>query len=240
MLQEIKAKFPNIHIHAFSPMEIYYFSQKSGKSIAFTLESLIDCGLGSLPGTAAEVLDDQLREKICPGKVKVSTWVDIIKTAHKLGLKSTATILFGHLETPEQIAHHLEIIRQIQHETRGFTEFVPLPFVPFRTPLNKTLRNKGILPFYKIRLIHALFRIFFADSIPNIQASWPKLGLDRALQCVFSGVNDLGGTLYEENITKSAGGKYGEKVSLSQFHREIKRAGKIPQLRTTLYEFLDE
>jgi len=237
MLREIKAKFPNIHIHAFSPMEIYYFSQKSGKSISSTLESLIDCGLDSLPGTAAEILDETIRKVICPGKVTVKTWIKIVKTAHRLGLKSTATILFGHLETPRQMAQHIETIRTIQYETRGFTEFVPLPFVPLSTPLGKMLSAKEMIPFDRIRLIHALFRIYFGNSIHNIQSSWPKLGLDRALSLTFSGVNDLGGTLHEEHITKSAGGNHGEKVSIQEFREKITNAGKIPQLRTTLYEF---
>ena len=239
MLQGIKARFPHIHIHAFSPMEVCYFSQKSRKSISSTLECLIENGLDSLPGTAAEVLDDQLRKQICPEKINVATWIEVVKTAHRLGLKSTATILFGHIETAEQTAHHLHILREIQHETHGFTEFIPLPFVPFHTPLGKRFGFKEIFPFRRVRLFHALCRIFFHHSIPNIQASWPKLGLDRALSCVFSGVNDLGGTLYQENITRSAGGNHGEKVALSEFQQKILEAGKIPQLRNTLYELLD-
>ena len=239
MLQEIKVRFPHIHIHAFSPMEVYYFSQRSRKSISFTLERLIENGLDSLPGTAAEVLDDQLRTEICPEKIDVATWIEVIKTAHRLGLRSTATILFGHIETAEQTAHHLHILREIQDETHGFTEFIPLPFVPFHTPLGKRSGFKEIFPFCRVQLFHALCRIFFHHSIPNIQSSWPKLGLDHALSCVFSGVNDLGGTLYQENITRSAGGNHGEKVSLAEFQRKILEAGKIPQLRNTLYELLD-
>jgi CofH subfamily radical SAM domain protein len=238
-LQEIKAKFPHIHIHAFSPMEVYYFSQKSGQSLTATLESLIDSGLDSLPGTAAEILDDQLRKLICPGKLNVATWIEVVKTAHRLGLKSTATILFGHIETPEQVGQHLQILREIQYETNGFTEFIPLPFVPFRTALGDKWEVKEMLAFHRVRLFYALFRIFWGKLIPNIQASWPKLGLDRALECVFTGANDLGGTLYQENITRSAGGTHGEKVSLGQFQRRIQEAGKVPQLRNTLYELLD-
>jgi CofH subfamily radical SAM domain protein len=240
MLQEIKTKFPQVHIHAFSPMEIYYFSQKSGRPVTSTIESLMDNGLDSFPGTAAEVLDDRLRMQICSEKVKVATWIEIVRTAHRLGLKSTATILFGHLETPAQAARHLEIIREIQSETHGFTELIPLPFVPFQTPLGKMFGIKEILPFHRIRFFYALCRIFCGSSIPNIQASWPKLGLDRALECVFSGVNDLGGTLYQENITRSAGGVHGERVTLSQFRRAIGAAGRIPRLRNTLYEFLGD
>ncbi|MFB3886256.1 MAG: 5-amino-6-(D-ribitylamino)uracil--L-tyrosine 4-hydroxyphenyl transferase CofH [Thermodesulfobacteriota bacterium] len=239
MLQEIKLRFPRIHIHAFSPMEVYYFSQRTRKSISFTLERLIQSGLDSLPGTAAEVLDDRLRKEICPEKIDVATWIEVVKTAHRLGLRSTATILFGHIETPEQTARHLHLLRGIQEETHGFTELIPLPFVPFHTPLGKRPGSKDIFPFPRIRLFHALCRIFFYHSIQNIQASWPKLGLDHALCCVFSGVNDLGGTLYQENITRSAGGNHGEKVSLAEFRQKILQAGKIPQLRNTLYEPLN-
>ena len=240
MLQEIRTQFPGIHIHAFSPMEIYYFSQKTGRPVRSILESLIDRGLGSLPGTAAEILDDRVRQQICPEKVNVATWVEIVKTAHRLGLKSTATILLGHVEGPDQIALHLQVLRDIQHETSGFTEFIPLPFVPFETALGRRSGIREMLPFRRIRLFYALCRLFFGRSIPNIQASWPKLGLDRALECVFSGVNDLGGTLYQENITRSAGGVHGEKVSLGQLKRAIEKAGKTPQLRDTLYNPLSD
>ena len=239
MLRGIKVRFPNIHIHAFSPMEVYYFSQKSGKSISSILECLIKNGLDSIPGTAAEVLDDQLRKQICPGKIDVATWIEVVKTAHRVGLKSTATILFGHIETVEQTAHHLHLLREIQNETHGFTEFIPLPFVPFHTLLGKRAGIKGISPYHRMRLFLGLCRIFFHHSIPNLQASWPKLGLDQALSCVFSGVNDLGGTLYQENITRSAGGVHGEKVSLGEFHQRILEIEKVPQLRNTLYQFLN-
>jgi 5-amino-6-(D-ribitylamino)uracil---L-tyrosine 4-hydroxyphenyl transferase len=239
MLRAIKSQFPHIHIHAFSPMEVYYFSQKSGKSLVSTLECLIQNGLDSLPGTAAEVLDDRLRKKICPEKIGTSTWVEVIKTAHRMGLRSTATVLFGHIETPKQLVDHLVLLREIQGEKHGFTELIPLPFVPFQTPLGRKAGVNGPLSFGRQRHFYALCRIFFHHSIPNLQASWPKLGLDQALACTFSGVNDLGGTLYQENITRCAGGIHGEKVTLGDFERRILDAGKIPQLRNTLYQFLD-
>jgi len=240
MLCEIKACFPSIHIHAFSPMEIYYFSKISGRSLTATLESLMKSGVDSMPGTAAEILDDGIRQKICPEKIGVESWIEVVKKAHTLGLRSTATIMFGHIESPVHLAQHLEIIRNIQYETRGFTEFVPLPFVPFRTALAATYGIQDMLPFDRVRLFHALCRLFFRNSIPHIQASWPKLGLDRALECTFSGVDDVGGTLYQENITRSAGGDHGERVLLSEFHQKISKIGKVPQLRTTLYDFLDD
>jgi 5-amino-6-(D-ribitylamino)uracil---L-tyrosine 4-hydroxyphenyl transferase len=240
MLQTIKRRFPHIHIHAFSPMEVYYFSQQSGRTLASTLECLIENGLDSLPGTAAEVLDDSLRKQICPEKIKVADWIEVIRTAHRMELKSTATVLFGHIETPEQLAQHLGLLRRIQEETSGFTEMIPLPFIPFQTSLGKKAGIKGMLPFDRQRHFYALCRIFFYHSIPNLQASWPKLGLDQALACTFSGVNDLGGTLYQENISRSAGGSYGEKVTLAEFKKKIIEIGKVPQLRNTVYQFLDD
>ena len=239
MLRAIKSRFPRIHIHAFSPMEVSYFSQKSGKSLGSTLEALLENGLDSLPGTAAEILDDQVRRKICPEKIDTATWIKVVKTAHQMGVKSTATVLFGHIETREQLAGHLHLIRKIQQETGGFTELIPLPFIPFQTPLGREEEMKEPLSFSRQRCFYALCRIFFYHSIPNLQASWPKLGLDQALACTFSGVNDLGGTLYQENITRSAGGHHGEKVSLGEFHHRILQIGKVPQLRNTLYQFMD-
>jgi len=137
MLRAIKSRFPRIHIHAFSPMEVTYFSQKSGKSLGMTLEALLENGLDSLPGTAAEILDDQVRRKICPEKIDTATWIKVVKTAHQMGVKSTATVLFGHIETREQLAGHLHLIRKIQQETGGFTELIPLPFIPCQTPLGR-------------------------------------------------------------------------------------------------------
>jgi FO synthase subunit 2 len=240
MLRAIKSSFPCVHIHAFSPMEISYFSQKSGCSLRSTLECLIKNGLDSFPGTAAEILDDRVRRKICPEKIDTATWTKVVKTAHRMGLRSTATVLFGHIETREQLVRHLHLIREIQHDTGGFTELIPLPFVPFQTPLGREKEMKEALSFSRQRYFYALCRIFFFHSIPNLQASWPKLGLDQALACTFSGVNDLGGTLYQENITRSAGGDHGEKVSLGEFRRRILEVGKIPRLRNTMYQLLDD
>jgi 7,8-didemethyl-8-hydroxy-5-deazariboflavin synthase CofH subunit len=240
MLRSIKGQFPHIHIHAFSPMELHYFSQRAGIPLTATLEALMASGLDSFPGTAAEILDDALRRELCPEKGTVATWINVVTTAHRMGLKSTATILFGHIETPFQIARHLQILRDIQRDTHGFTELVPLPFVPYHTSLGNRYHVTEMLSFDRIRLFYALCRLFYRDLIPNLQSSWPKLGLNRALECVLSGVNDVGGTLYQENITRSAGGIHGEKVSLRQFYQGIRAVGKIPRLRTTLYEFPDD
>lgn len=239
MLQAIKAAYPDLHIHAFSPMEIEYFSHVSGSSISSVISQLMECGLGSIPGTAAEILDDGVRQVICPDKVTVLEWVDIITTAHRLGLSSTATILLGHIETTAQIVRHMEIIREIQKKTGGFTEFIPLIFVPYGTILGESF---GIsqMPLEKVYKFYALSRIYFHGLIPNIQSSWPKLGLDNAVKCLSASVNDLGGTLYEENITRSAGGNFGQKVSIEEFREQVIKAGKIPRLRDTLYNLLPD
>jgi len=240
MLQVIKAVYPDLHLHAFSPMEIKYFAHISGNSISSVISKLMECGLGSIPGTAAEILDDRVRQVICPEKVTASEWVDIITTAHRLGLKSTSTILFGHVEPHCQIVRHMEIIREIQKKTGGFTEFIPLVFVPYGTVLGKRFGISEPLSFEKVLKLYALSRIYFNGLISNIQSSWPKLGLENAIKCLSAGVNDLGGTLYEENITRSAGGNFGQKVSLEEFREQLIKVGKTPRLRDTLYHILPD
>jgi len=240
MLQAIKAAYPDLHIHAFSPMEIKYFSFITGSSISSIIGQLMECGLGSIPGTAAEILDDQVRQVICPDKVNTSEWIDIITTTHRLGLKSTATILLGHIETPRQLVRHMEIVHEIQRQTGGFTEFIPLIFVPYGTILGRRFGISEILSFEKVQRFYALSRIYFHGLIPNVQSSWPKLGLENAVRCLFSGVNDLGGTLYEENITRNAGGTFGQKVSLEEFREYVIKTGKTPRLRDTLYNLLPD
>ena len=240
MLPAIKAAYPELHLHAFSPMEIKYFSLISESSISLVISQLMQYELGSIPGTAAEILDDRLRQAICPGKLTTLEWIDIITTAHRMGLKSTATILLGHIETPRQIVRHMEIIRDIQKQTGGFTEFIPLIFVPYGTILGKRFDISEILPFHKVQRFYALCRIYFHRWIPNIQSSWPKLGLENAVKCLSAGVNDLGGTLYEENITRNAGGTFGQKVSLNEFREQVLKAGKTPRLRDTLYNPLPD
>lgn len=238
MLKAIKRTYPSIHIHAFSPMEIKYFSDMIGRRISFVIGKLIDCGLGSIPGTAAEILDDRIRQIICPQKITTSEWIDIITTAHHLGLKTTSTILIGHIETNSQIVGHMEIIRKIHKKTNGFTEFIPLIFVPYATLLGGKFKINKILSVEKVMKFYALARIYFNGQIPNIQASWPKLGLENAIKCLKAGVNDLGGTLYEENITRSAGGNYGQKISIEEFINRIIKIGKTPRLRDTFYNLL--
>jgi 7,8-didemethyl-8-hydroxy-5-deazariboflavin synthase CofH subunit len=240
IVQAIKSAYPDIHIHAFSPMEIKHFSVLSGNTIGSVLSELIECGLGSIPGTAAEILNDRVRQVICPEKVAVSEWVDIITTAHQLGLRSTATILIGHIETASQVVRHLEIIRTIQKKTSGFTELIPLIFIPYGTSLGRKFNIGSPISFEKVLKFYALSRIYLNGLINNIQASWPKLGLENAVKCLSAGVNDLGGTLYEENITRNAGGIFGQKVDLEEFREHILGAGKTPRLRDTLYNFLPD
>lgn len=238
MLQAIKRVHPGLHIHAFSPMEIKYFSDISGRTISSVIRKLMDCGLGSIPGTAAEILDDKVRQVICPEKITTSEWIDIITTAHRLGLRSTSTILIGHIETIHQIVQHMKILRGIQKKTGGFTEFIPLILVPYTTVLGRRFRIAERLPPERVFKFYSLARIYFNRLIPNIQASWPKLGLENAVKSLSAGINDLGGTLYEENITSNAGGNNGQQVSLKEFRESISRVGKTPRLRDTLYNLL--
>ncbi len=240
MLRAIKRAFPNIHIHAFSPMEIKYFSELSGEPIASIILKLMNYGLDSIPGTAAEILDDGVRRAICPEKLMTSEWVDIMTTAHGLGLKSTATILIGHIETAEQVVRHLEIVRDIQKKTGGFTEFIPLIFVPYTTSLGKRYGIREVVSHEKLSKFYSLSRIFFHRSIKNIQASWPKLGLENAIKCLSAGVNDLGGTLYEENITSSAGGNAGQMLSIQEVRDRVTKTGKTFRLRDTLYNIVPQ
>jgi 5-amino-6-(D-ribitylamino)uracil---L-tyrosine 4-hydroxyphenyl transferase len=239
MLQAIKEAHPSLHIHAFSPMEIMYFSEISGKSIGEVLDELIKAGLDSIPGTAAEILDEEVRKSICPEKISAADWENIIIAAHRKGLRTTATILVGHIETAESVVNHMNRIRDIQKETGGFTEFIPLVFVPFNTVLGNKFGIRTMIPISDLLKFYALSRIFFNGYIKNVQVSWPKLGFQNAVRCLFAGVNDFGGTLYEENITRCAGGQSGQMMGLEDIKLGILEAGKIPRLRDTLYNFLD-
>ena len=238
LIKAVRNNFPELHIHAFSPQEIYELAETTGKSYAAVIEKLVGCGLNSMPGTAAEILAKETRRKICPEKINTAAWVEIIKTAHMLGVKTSATVLFGHIESNEDLVYHLSLIRQIQDETGGFTEFIALPFISAKTslgklaPLEAVADDNGVLKFY------AVLRLYL-DNFKNIQTSWPKIGVTAALKSLECGVNDFGGTLMEENITKSAGGKFGEYLSEGEITNLIKRAGKIPVRRDTLYNYIN-
>ncbi|MDY6965658.1 MAG: 5-amino-6-(D-ribitylamino)uracil--L-tyrosine 4-hydroxyphenyl transferase CofH [Halobacteriota archaeon] len=233
MLEDIKSNFHNIHIHAFSPMEVYHAARNSNIDIEDTLKELKRSGLDSMPGTAAEILVDRVREIICPNKLSSDLWVRVIKTAHNLGIPTTATMMYGHVETEEERIEHLLKIREIQRATGGFTEFVPLPFLSKNTHLNG-YKTRGL---DNLRTL-AIARIILHGYIKNIQVSWVKLGKELAKLSLFCGANDLGGTLMEENISKSAGSIYGEYIKPEEFESMISRVGRIPKKRSTLYELI--
>jgi FO synthase len=229
---------PDIHLHAYSPMEIHYMCERSERSPDSVFEYLIECGLGSTPGTAAEVLDDGVRQRISPNKLPVARWVEIIEASHRAGLRSTSTVMFGHIEEPRELARHMRIVRELQERTGGITEFVPLSFIPFNTLLGRTHGVEEISS--QDNLKHtAAFRLALGKSITNLQASWVKMGLDAATESLRWGVNDLGGTLMEENISRMAGSHHGVRLEPDQLIDAARRAGRTPAQRTTLYEIVE-
>ena len=241
ILKAIKAQVPDMHIHAFSPFEIWYGALKSRMSTKAFIQDLIDHGLGSMPGTAAEILDVEIRKQLTKDKLSTEQWIDIITTAHQLGLPTTATIMYGHIDSPKHWVDHISKIRAIQKQTGGFTEFVPLGFVHYESPLYT--KNNHVRPgptFDENIKMHAISRVMLNGWIDNIQASWVKLGPEYATQMLRAGVNDLGGTLMNENITRSSGGIYGQEMTSSQMIEMISRAGLKPVRRNTLYKTLEQ
>ena len=235
IIETIKSKF-NVHIHAYSPMEIQHVVRNSEMSVAEVLKELKNAGLGSIPGTAAEILDDSIRDIICPKKLKTDEWVEIIKTAHRLGIPSTATILYGHIESLEDRIDHIFKIREIQKDTGGFTEFVPLKFMRKNNELGRMVNRE--FSFWESATVHALARVVLHPYCVNVQASWVKLGMTEVPKMLFLGVNDLGGTLMEESISKSAGSLAGEYMTPEDFEKLIKNACRTPKRRNTLYNLL--
>ena len=238
LLIALKKALPKIHIHAYSPFEIWYGAKKMKLSYSDFLEDLKECGLGSMPGTAAEILDKQIREKLTKNKLSTASWVEIIETAHSLGIPSTATIMYGHIDAPMHWAIHLDTIRRIQIETGGFTEFVPLSFVHYDSPLfleNPNLVRPGASD-NEIDLMHAVSRIALNGLIDNVQVSWTKLGAERARNLLSMGVNDMGGTLMNESISRSAGSKNGQEITEREMVDIIRSASKVPVRRNTLYK----
>lgn len=240
LLRAIKARLPNLHLHAFSPMEIVYGLEKTGLALPEYLRTLKEAGLGSMPGTAAEILDDEVRRQISPNKLQVRQWVEVIRTAHSLGIPTTSTMMYGHTEQPEHWVRHLLLLREIQRETGGFTEFVPLGFIHSQTRLYRAGRARPGSPFSEHLLVHALARILLGRHVPNIQVSWVKLGFADALACLEAGANDFGGTLMEESISKSAGANFGESVSPGELRALIRTIGRIPAERATTYKIRRE
>jgi FO synthase len=238
LLVTIKSEFPEIHIHAFSPMEIMYGARRTQMDYPDYIGMLREAGLGSIPGTAAEILDDSVREVLSHKKVDVTTWVEIISTAHALGVPTTSTIMYGHIETPRQVVNHLNIIRSIQKQTNGFTEFVPLRFIHENT----VLFRKGLVSPPPIGLLdfqmYAFSRLFLRGWVKNLQTSWVKLGVELAAITLKLGCNDFSGTLMEESITAQAGGTSGEFVPVDLIEEKAREMGRVAVERSTTYEKL--
>ncbi len=234
----IKAALPDMHIHAFSPFEIWYGASKTKMSYRDFLADLKAAGLGSMPGTAAEVLDTDVRMQLTKNKLSAEKWVEIIRTAHAVGIPTTATIMYGHIDAPEHWAAHIRLLRDIQKDTGGFTELVPLSFVHTESPLYAQNPDK-VRPgptALEVDLMHAVSRIMLHGWIDNIQVSWTKLGAERAHQMLSRGVNDLGGTLMNESISRAAGAAHGQEITARELAQIIRGAGRVPVRRNTIYE----
>ena len=236
----IKAALPNMHIHAFSPLEISQGAATLGTSVRDFLVQLKAAGLSTLPGTAAEILDDEIRQIICPDKLKTAQWINVLATAHEVGLKTTATIMFGHVERPIHWARHLLHVRALQARTGGITEFVPLPFVHMEAPLYRNGLTRMGPTFREVLLMHAVSRLVLHPLIPNIQASWVKLGAEGIRAVLEAGVNDLGGTLMNESISRAAGTTHGQEFPPDAMRALILSSGRSPRQRNTLYGDVDE
>jgi FO synthase len=234
-LRLAKATAPQLHLHAYSAMEIAHMCDISELPPAEVFAQLKDAGLGSTPGTAAEVLHDGVRARISPNKLPVARWVEIIEASHRAGLRSTATVMFGHIEEPWELAEHMRVIRELQERTGGITEFVPLSFIPFQTLLGRTHGVEEISREENLKHT-AVFRLALGRTIPNVQASWVKMGLDVATEALRWGVNDLGGTLMEESISRMAGSYHGVRLDPSDLIAAAHAAGRPAAERTTLYE----
>jgi FO synthase len=232
----IKAVTPDIHIHAFSPLEVTQGAQTLGLTLAAFLSELKAAGLGTLPGTAAEILDDEIRRIICPDKITTGQWLDVVETAHSVGLRTTATIMYGHVEGLEHWARHLLRLRALQLRTGGLTEFVPLPFVPMETPIYLHGRARSGPTYREAILMHAVARLALHPHVVNIQTSWVKMGPQGVKACLRAGANDLGGTLMNESITRAAGAVHGEELPPAEMEALISSIGRKPAQRTTLYQ----
>ncbi len=237
-LRLAKEAAPQIHLHAYSPMEIHFMCERSGRSPAAVFDYLREQGLGSTPGTAAEVLHDGVRQRISPNKLPVARWVEIIEACHASGLRSTSTVMFGHIEEPSELARHMRVVRELQERTGGITEFVPLSFIPFNTLLGRTHGVEEISREENLKHT-AAFRLALGREVKNLQASWVKMGLDAATESLRWGVNDLGGTLMEENISRMAGSQHGVRLEPEQLIEAARRAGRTPAQRTTLYDIVE-
>jgi FO synthase len=229
---------PALHLHAYSPMEVHFMCERSGRSPLQVFDYLRECGLGSTPGTAAEVLHDGVRARISPNKLPAARWVEIIEACHASGLRSTSTVMFGHIEEPWELARHMQVIRELQERTGGITEFVPLSFIPFHTMLGRTHGIEEISREENLKHT-AAFRLALGRTVKNLQASWVKMGIDAATESLRWGVNDLGGTLMEENISRMAGSQHGVRLEPEDLIAAARAGGRTPAQRTTLYEIVE-
>jgi 7,8-didemethyl-8-hydroxy-5-deazariboflavin synthase CofH subunit len=241
LCRAIKAALPEMHLHAFSPEEILYGSTRSGMPIPAYLAALKEAGLGTLPGTSAEILDQEIRDVIARGRITVDQWIEIITSAHGLGIRTTSTIMYGHVERPEHWIRHMDLLRRIQRDTGGFTEFVPLSLIHQEAPMYRRGLVAGVRPGatgIEVLRMHAIARLFLGPTFRNIQCSWVKEGPKLAQLLLAAGANDMGGTLINESISTSAGAGYGQLVPPAELRRLIRDAGRIPAQRNTEYELL--
>jgi 7,8-didemethyl-8-hydroxy-5-deazariboflavin synthase CofH subunit len=241
LCRAIKAAVPEMHLHAFSPEEVLYGATRAGRPIPDYLAALKAAGLGTLPGTSAEILIQEIRDVIARGRITVEQWREVITTAHALGIRTTSTIMYGHVERPEHWVQHMDVLRRIQHETGGFTEFVPLSLIHLEAPMYRRGLIPGVRPGAtgrEVVAMHALARVFLGPSLRNIQASWVKEGPKMAQYLLTCGANDLGGTLINESISTSAGAGHGQLVGPGELRRLIRDAGRVPARRSTVYELL--
>ena len=239
LIVAVKEAVPEMHVHAFSPFEIWYGSQLTNMTYVDFLTSLKDAGLGSLPGTAAEILDTNVRQQLTKNKLSSEEWVEIITTAHKLGIRTTSTIMYGHVDGPHHWAKHIKLIRDIQRDTGGFTEFVPLGFIHNNAPIYLDGDARPGPTLEENLRMHAVARIMLHGYIPNIQVSWVKLGPDVAQMCLQAGANDFGGTLMDETISRSAGASHGQHMHTQEFQRLIREIDRVPVQRNTMYDLLN-
>jgi 7,8-didemethyl-8-hydroxy-5-deazariboflavin synthase CofH subunit len=241
LCRTIKEAIPQIHVHAFSPEEILYGATLSNRSIEDYLLALKDVGLGSMPGTSAEILDDRIREIISPGRISTRDWTTVIRTAHKVGIPTTSTIMYGHIETALDRARHLDLLRGIQKETGGITEFVPLSFIAAEAPMVKKSLVADVrteVTREDVLRMYAVARLMLDPWIPNIQAAWVKQGAQLAQECLQAGANDFGGTLMNESISTSAGAQHGQFLHPAELRSWIRECGRVPVQRSTTYQTL--
>jgi FO synthase len=235
ILHTVRAATPGMHIHAFSPLEVSQGAATLGVDASTFLRQLKAAGLSTLPGTAAEILHDEVRAQLCPDKLDTARWLELIEASHAAGMRTTATIMYGHIDRPVHWARHLVLIRELQRRTGGFTEFVPLPFVHMEAPMYLRGKARRGPSFREAVLMHAVARLVLHGLIDNIQVSWVKMGEAGVAACLAAGANDLGGTLMNESITRAAGSDHGQEWPPAYMEQQIREAGRVPRLRTTLY-----